>query len=82
MGEKQEAGIMEVNVVDESIACLTPKQIDLIKIKTPVEYVKKRKGKGGREFDYIETNYVITMLNSLFGFRWGKRNCQDEINDL
>jgi hypothetical protein len=70
MDEKQETGIMEVNVVDESIACLTPKQIGLIKIKTPAGYVKKRKGKGGREFDYIETNYVITMLNSLFGFRW------------
>ncbi len=67
---KSETGIMKVNVVDGDLSAFTEKQIDMIKIPTPAEYIKKRKGKGGREFDYIETNYVITMLNSLFGFRW------------
>lgn len=66
----KETGIMQVEVIEPSIAAFTEKQVSMIKIKTPPEYVKKRKGKGGREFDYVEANWVITMLNSLFGFKW------------
>jgi len=66
----ENTGIMKVEVVEKDLAAFTENQVQMIKIATPKEYVKKRKGKGGREFDYVETNYVITMLNSLFGFRW------------
>lgn len=49
---------------------ITNKQIELLASKTPQKYIKKRKGRGGKEFDYVEINYVQAKLNAIFGFNW------------
>lgn len=41
--------------------------------KTPREYVKKRKGRGGLELDYVETGYVVDQLNKKFNCMWSFR---------
>ena len=45
-------------------------QVDLLSATTPPQYIKKRKGRGGREFDYVEFNYVAGRLNAAFAFKW------------
>ena len=48
----------------------TAGQIKTIQLKTPKEVVKYRKGRGGKEFAYVETNWVNKRLNEIFGFGW------------
>jgi hypothetical protein len=31
--------------------------------KTPARFIKKRVGRGGKYFDYVETGFVIEQLN-------------------
>ena len=45
-------------------------QVELLSQKTPTKYVKKRQGKGGMIWDYVEVNYVIAVLNAVFRFDW------------
>ena len=45
-------------------------QVELLSMKTPTKYVKKRQGKGGMVWDYVEVNYVIAVLNAVFRFDW------------
>lgn len=45
-------------------------QIELLSQKTPTKFVKKRPGKGGMVFDYVEVNYVTAILNAVFRFDW------------
>jgi len=45
-------------------------QVALLAMKTPTKYVKKRQGKGGMIWDYVEVNYVIAILNAVFRFDW------------
>lgn len=49
---------------------LTSSQLNLLASKTPAKYIKKRRGRGGKEFDYVEVNYVVGLLNAIFGFDW------------
>ena len=41
-----------------------------ISIPTPEEKVKYRKGRAGQIYAYVETSYVIEMLNRIFGWGW------------
>jgi hypothetical protein len=38
--------------------------------KTPQKFIKKRMGRGGKYFDYVETGYVIEQLNKAFNNMW------------
>lgn len=38
--------------------------------RTPREQVHQRKGRGGKEFDYVEGHYCIKWLNFNFGWNW------------
>jgi len=38
--------------------------------KTPAKFIKKRVGRGGKYFDYVETGYVIEQLNKAFNNMW------------
>lgn len=44
----------------------------LIKIvqKTPAQHVYTRPGKGGQKFSYVTGNYVVKVLNFVFGWNW------------
>lgn len=45
-------------------------QVALIFAETPREFIKQREGRGGKTFDYVETNYVIARLNATFLCDW------------
>ncbi len=45
-------------------------QIELLSAPTPQKFIKRRKGRGGMSFDYVETNYVLARLNATFMFDW------------
>lgn len=47
-------------------ATLTARTKELIQLPTPLEFTKKRPGKGGKEFTYVEGGYVIARLNQIF----------------
>jgi hypothetical protein len=51
-------------------AHITREQVDLLSRKTPPKYIKKRKGRGGKELSYVEINYVQAVLNAVFAFDW------------
>ncbi len=38
--------------------------------KTPVEFVRERKGRGGMSFKYTTVSYVQDRLNQIFGWGW------------
>lgn len=38
--------------------------------KTPRDAIQKRKGRGGQTFNYIKGEYVIEVLNKVFGLTW------------
>jgi len=45
---------------------LSPRANEVIKTITPVEFIRRRKGKGNKIFDYVEVGYVISQLNKAF----------------
>lgn len=45
-------------------------QVNLIFAPTPEQFIKQREGRGGKVFDYVETNYVIARLNATFLCDW------------
>lgn len=38
--------------------------------KTPKEHIKIRPGRGGKQFKYVTTSYVQSVLNTVFGWGW------------
>jgi recombination DNA repair RAD52 pathway protein len=38
--------------------------------KTPAKFIKKRVGRGGKYFDYVEIGFVIEQLNKAFNNMW------------
>ena len=46
------------------------KQINLLMQKTPEKFVKSRVIPGGGKADFVETSYVIGMLNLITGYQW------------
>ena len=64
--EEVEKGIVlqrEFSIVNERIK-------KMFNQKTPKKYIKKREGRGGFKFDYVEVGYVIKKLNEMFGPFW------------
>lgn len=49
---------------------LNEQQLVKIVQRTPKEHVYRRKGKGGKEFDYVTGAYVEKVLNFVFGWNW------------
>lgn len=49
---------------------LNQAQLAFITQKTPKQFIKKRPGAGGKEFNYVEVGYVINILNQVFGYDW------------
>ena len=45
-------------------------QINLLAAPTPQQYIKQRKGRGKKIFDYVEFSYVIARLNATFRYDW------------
>ena len=45
-------------------------QYRLIAMPTPKKFIKKRRGKAGMDYDYVEANYVQLRLNAIFHFDW------------
>jgi len=45
-------------------------QRNLVLNETPRYKIKRRQGKGGVYFDYVDVGYVIEQLNLLTGWRW------------
>lgn len=46
---------------------LNQRQISEIKMATPVDFVRERRGRGGKMVKYVEGGYVIAKLNQIFG---------------
>ena len=45
---------------------LAPRQKRIVAAETPADFIKTRKGKGGKEFKYTEVGYTIAKLNEAF----------------
>lgn len=45
---------------------LAAQQRRTIAIRTPDEFIKERKGRGGKTFRYVEGGYVVARLNEIF----------------
>ena len=75
MAAKQEELTKDAQLVpagDTTIAMAKTEraQLDLIFAPTPQKFIKQREGRGGKTFDYVETNYVIARLNATFLCDW------------
>jgi len=57
----------------------TAEQVKALASMTPECYIQKREGRGGKLFDYVNINYVIAMLNAIFGFNWSVEIIDKEI---
>lgn len=73
-----------VKLSEESLNLMTAnglkeEQVALINSPTPSQWIKKRKGRGGKEFDYIPVGITIKVLNSVFGFNWSFEITKEEI---
>ena len=60
---------------------LTDKQLNMILGKTPEKYIKKRPGKGGKEWDYVDVAYITKCLNLMFGWDWDFEIMDEKILD-
>lgn len=49
---------------------MSENQLTKILQRTPPQYVYKRPGKGGGNFDYVTVSYVQKALNYIFGWNW------------
>jgi hypothetical protein len=63
---------------------LSEAQVDFLLQRTPRHEVKKRQGRGGMQFSYVEHGYVTERLNLVFGFNWDfevtdKQILEDEV---
>ena len=54
-------------------------QIETIYSQTPDKFVKNRKGRGGKNFDYIPVYITIKYLNLVFGLGWDFEITKEEI---
>src|SRR6476660_9125552 len=63
---------------------LSEAQVDFLLQRTPKHEIKKRQGRGGLQFSYVEHGYVTERLNLVFGFNWDfevtdKQILEDEV---
>jgi hypothetical protein len=57
-------------------------QIKYLTLDTPPKFIKKRVGRGGKVYDYIETSYVIGRLNAIFNFNWNLETVWHEVDKV
>lgn len=78
---KYEALPIPLNLETRLIVPVTlQEQVALLTTTTPKQFIMQRKGRGGKELDYIETNYVIARLNATFFFNWDAEAVWQEVN--
>ena len=53
-----------------SLAKSVADQVTMLSMPTPQKYIMQRKGRGNLLLDYVETNYVVGLLNAIFKFDW------------
>ncbi len=53
-----------------SLAKSVSDQVKMLSMPTPTKYIMQRKGRGNLVLDYVETNYVMGLLNAIFKFDW------------
>ncbi len=53
-----------------SLAKSVSDQVKMLSMPTPTKYIMQRKGRGNLLLDYVETNYVMGLLNAIFKFDW------------
>ncbi len=56
--------------VPKELRVFSTEQLKLILERTPKHHVKKRKGRGGQVWSYVNGAYCVKMLNVVFGFNW------------
>jgi len=66
--------------VEKLPQCLDSAQLSLLTQKTPPQFVKRRPGPAGVEFDYVEIGYVVNLLNQVFGWDWDFRILEQQID--
>lgn len=49
---------------------LAENQLTFMLQRTPKEQVYRRKGRGGKDFDYVTGSYITKALNYVFGWNW------------
>ena len=67
---KKDAQLVPAGNTTIPMAVTERDQLDWIFAPTPQEFIKQREGRGGKTFDYVETNYVIARLNATFLCDW------------
>ena len=70
--EKSKTQALQIYVGEDkvTVAKTVKTQITMLSWPTPEKYIMQRKGRGNLVLDYVETNYVIGMLNAIFLFNW------------
>jgi hypothetical protein len=68
--KKENKGITKDDVMKNLPQFLNEWQEQVIKRKTPDQFVKWRVGPGGLQLAYIEVSYIIDILNLAFGGDW------------
>lgn len=75
------ASVVPITLKETLPICTTSEQQVLyLTLNTPAQFIKKRMGRGGRAYDYIETNYVIGRLNAIFNFDWNLETIWQEMD--
>jgi len=60
-----------LNLKKEETQLAPPKTLyAVLNKKTPQKFIKKRVGRAGKYFDYVETGFVIEQLNKAFNNMW------------
>ncbi len=80
--QRQEQMALVDEVTKKAPQLFTEAQRRLVLNETPRYLIKKRKGKGGLYFDYVDVNYVVEQLNYVFGFRWSFRHVSPAPTEL
>lgn len=69
----------ELATMSNGSLAVSDAQRQIMSQSTPIEEVRFRKGRGGKEFPYTDTAYVIRTLNLAFGWDWDFEADNEEI---
>ena len=70
--ETKKPEALEIYVGEDKMALAksVADQVKMLSVPTPQKYIMQRKGRGNLLLDYVETNYVMGLLNAIFKFDW------------